>query len=139
MKVSVMKALYSIFLSALIFTACSTQDADVVIHNAKVYTVNDGFEVKSAVAIKDGRFIAVGGEEILNQYNAAAELDLKGLPLYPGFIDAHCHFYQLGLAQEQVDLRGSKSVEEIISRIRVYLNENDESNCLGVDWEEVSK
>ena len=66
-----MKALYSILLSALIFTACSTQDADVVIHNAKVYTVNDGFEVKSAVAIKDGRFIAVGGEEILNQYNAA--------------------------------------------------------------------
>ena len=70
MKISVMKALYSILLSALIFTACSTQDADVVIHNAKVYTVNDGFEVKSAVAIKDGRFIAVGGEEILNQYNS---------------------------------------------------------------------
>ena len=131
-----MKALYSILFSALILSACSTQDADVVIHNAKIYTVNDGFEVKSAVAIKDGRFIAVGGEEILNQYNAAAELDFKGLPVYPGFIDAHCHFYQLGLAQEQVDLRGSKSVEEIISRIRVYLNENDEEVILGRGWDQ---
>ena len=56
---------------------------------------------KSAVAIKDGRFIAVGGEEILNQYNAAAELDFKGLPVYPGFIDAHCHFYQLGLLKNR--------------------------------------
>ena len=73
MKIPVMKAFYSLLFLALALTACTTKEADVVIHNAKIYTVNDGFEVKSAVAIKGGRFIAVGGEEILNQYDAAAD------------------------------------------------------------------
>ena len=62
------------------------QDADVIIHNAKVYTVNESFDIQSAVAIKDGRFIAVGGEEIVSKYNAAATLDFKGLPVYPALL-----------------------------------------------------
>ena len=131
-----MKALYSILLSAVVLASCTTQDADVIIHNAKVYTVNESFDIQSAVAIKDGRFIAVGGEEIVSKYNAAATLDFKGLPVYPGFIDAHCHFYQLGLAQEQVDLRGSKSVEEIIERINKHLEDNDDEVILGRGWDQ---
>ena len=131
-----MKTLYTLLLSALVLTSCSTEKADLIIHNAKIYTVNDAFDIKSAVAIKDGKFIAIGGEEILSKYNANDLLDLKGLPVYPGLIDAHCHFYQLGLAQEQVDLRGSKSVEEIIDRINAHLEENNDEVILGRGWDQ---
>ena len=131
-----MKTLYTLLLSALVLASCSTEKADLIIHNAKIYTVNDAFDIKSAVAIKDGKFIAIGGEEILSKYNANDLLDLKGLAVYPGLIDAHCHFYQLGLAQEQVDLRGSKSVEEIIDRINAHLKENNDDVILGRGWDQ---
>lgn len=131
-----MKTLYTLLLSALVLASCSTEKADLIIHNAKIYTVNDAFDIKSAVAIKDGKFIAIGGEEILSKYNANDLLDLKGLAVYPGLIDAHCHFYQLGLAQEQVDLRGSKSVEEIIDRINAHLEENNDEVILGRGWDQ---
>jgi len=131
-----MKTLYTLLLSALVLASCSTEKADLIIHNAKIYTVNDAFDIKSAVAIKDGKFIAIGGEEILSKYNANDLLDLKGLAVYPGLIDAHCHFYQLGLAQEQVDLRGSKSVEEIIDRIKSHLEENNDEVILGRGWDQ---
>lgn len=131
-----MKTLYTLLLSALALASCSTEKADLIIHNAKIYTVNDAFDIKSAVAIKDGKFIAIGGEEILSKYNANDLLDIKGLAVYPGLIDAHCHFYQLGLAQEQVDLRGSKSVEEIIDRINAHLNENNDDVILGRGWDQ---
>ena len=42
--------------------------------------------------VDDGKFIAVGGEELLNTFKANKVLDLKELPVYPGFIDSHCHF-----------------------------------------------
>ena len=131
-----MKTLYTLLLSALVLASCSTEKADLIIHNAKIYTVNDAFDIKSAVAIKDGKFIAIGGEEILSKFNANDLLDLKGLAVYPGLIDAHCHFYQLGLAQEQVDLRGSKSVEEIIDRINAHLEENNYDVILGRGWDQ---
>ena len=131
-----MKTIYTLLLSALVFASCSTEKADLIIHNAKIYTVNDVFDIKSAVAIKDGKFIAIGGKEILSKYNADNLLDLKGLAVYPGLIDAHCHFYQLGLAQEQVDLRGSKSVEEIIDRINSHLEENNDEVILGRGWDQ---
>ena len=131
-----MKTFYTLLLSALVLASCSTEKADLIIHNAKIYTVNDAFDIKSAVAIKDGKFIAIGGEEILSKYNANDLLDIKGLAVYPGLIDAHCHFYQLGLAQEQVDLRGSKSVEEIIDRINAHLKENNDDVILGRGWDQ---
>ena len=131
-----MKTLYTLLLLALALASCSTEKADLIIHNAKIYTVNDAFDIKSAVAIKDGKFIAIGGEEILSKYNANDLLDIKGLAVYPGLIDAHCHFYQLGLAQEQVDLRGSKSVEEIIDRINAHLKENNDDVILGRGWDQ---
>ena len=52
----------------------------------------------TAFAIKNGKFISVGGDEILNLYPNALKFDAKGLPIYPGFIDAHCHFFSLGLS-----------------------------------------
>lgn len=132
-----MKSIFKVMLLLLIgTTSCSDYNADLIIHNARIYTVNDSFELSSTLVVKDGKFIAVGGEELLENYSAAAILDLKGIPVYPGLIDAHCHFYQLGLTQEHVDLRGAKSVEEVITRLKAFALTSDAKVLMGRGWDQ---
>ncbi len=131
-----MKNLYALLLLSVVLFSCNNFTADLIIHNAKVYTVNEKFDVVSAVVVKNGKIIDLGDEALLNQYNAAAVLDLKGLPVYPGFIDAHCHFYQLGMTQEQVDLRGTKSLDELVQRIKAHPGTANDQVILGRGWDQ---
>jgi len=132
-----MKSIFKVMLLLLIgATSCTNHNADLIIHNARIYTVNDSFELASTLVVKDGKFIAVGNEDLLEKYSAAAKLDLKGIPVYPGLIDAHCHFYQLGLAQEHVDLRGAKSVEEVIARLKAFASTSEAKVLMGRGWDQ---
>ena len=132
-----MKSIFKAMLLLLIgATSCTNHNADLIIHNARIYTVNDSFELASTLVVKNGKFIAVGNEDLLEKYSAAAKLDLKGIPVYPGLIDAHCHFYQLGLAQEHVDLRGAKSVEEVIARLKAFASTSEAKVLMGRGWDQ---
>ena len=132
-----MKSIFKVMLLLLIgATSCTNHNADLIIHNARIYTVNDSFELASTLVVKDGKFIAVGNDDLLEKYSAAAKLDLKGIPVYPGLIDAHCHFYQLGLAQEHVDLRGAKSVEEVIARLKAFASKSEAKVLMGRGWDQ---
>ena len=73
--------------------------ADTVIHNAKVTTLDRTNPVASAVAIKDGKFLAVGSDkEVLALADAKTKkIDLKGRRLLPGLIDNHTHVIRGGL------------------------------------------
>tara|TARA_B100000963_G_scaffold58185_2_gene46258 strand:- start:1248 stop:2837 length:1590 start_codon:yes stop_codon:yes gene_type:complete len=117
-------------------TSCKYRKADWVVFNANVYTVNDSFEKVTAFAIKDGKFISVGGDEIVSLYPNALKFDAKGLPIYPGFIDAHCHFFNLGLSLGQLDLRGTKSIEEIEKRLQSYSQNNQFDIIIGRGWDQ---
>jgi len=128
--------IFKTFLVFCLFTSCQYRKADWVVFNANVYTVNDSFEKATAFAIKDGRFISVGGDEIVNSYPNALKFDAKGLAIYPGFIDAHCHFFNLGLSLGQVDLRGSKNIEEIEKRLSLYSKENQSHIVIGRGWDQ---
>ncbi|MDB4089606.1 amidohydrolase, partial [Flavobacteriales bacterium] len=81
-----------LFVILLGFISCvKFKKADLVIHNARIYTVNEEFEVAQAMAITDGKIVAVGKEhEIMNKYRATEIIDAETRPIYPGFIDAHC-------------------------------------------------
>lgn len=113
---------------ALFFTfsilSCTMQkeQSDLIIHNAQVYTVDDNFTIHQAFVVKDGRFLAVGStEKILAKYQSEKVLDLKGLPVYPGFYDAHCHF--LGYGEnliKRADLVGTTSFEEVVERLKKH-------------------
>ena len=131
-----MKQALLLFLSYILLLSCSANDADLIIHNAVIYTVNNDFDKATTVAVKDGKFIAVGGEELLELYTAKSVVDLNGFPVYPGFIDAHCHFYNFGLLQQQLDLNGTKSFEEVIQRIAAYIESNPGIPVLGQGWDQ---
>ena len=66
--------------------------ADLIVYNAKIYTVNQNFDIAEVMAISKGKIVAIGGKEILKNYSATQKIDAQGKPVYPGFIDAHCHF-----------------------------------------------
>ena len=125
-----------VFLIFCLIFSCQKREADWVVFNAKVYTVNESFDKVTAFAIKDGKFISVGGDEIVNSYPNALKFDAKGLSVYPGFIDAHCHFFNLGLSLGQVDLRGSKSIAEIEKKLLSYEKKNRSDIIIGRGWDQ---
>jgi len=101
--------------------------ADLIVHNAMVYTVDDHFTTAESFAVKDGRILAIGKNDfILAQYQAKEMLDAKGETVFPGFIDAHCHFYEYGRTLQEVDLVGTKSYKEVIQRIRDFVKAHPE-------------
>ena len=63
-------------LVCFLITSCQQRKADWVVFNANVYTVNDIFEKATAFAIKDGKFISVGGDEIVNFYPNSLKFDV---------------------------------------------------------------
>ena len=128
---------YVLFLFFIVLlTSCNTR-VDFIVHNAKVYTANRDMDVASAFAVKDGKFIAVGDESLLDEYQTSNLVDAQGLPVYPGFIDAHCHFLSLGLTQTQVQLEGTKSYEEVIERVKAYADAAESRQViLGRGWDQ---
>ncbi len=113
------------------------EKVDLVIVNAKVYTVDDSFSEAQAFAVQDGKFIAVGTtDEIRDVYTSDQLIDADGRAITPGLIDAHCHFYRLGLTQQLVDLVGTKSFEEVLERVKYFHAENPKSFLRGRGWDQ---
>lgn len=133
-----MKKLLSIFVLILI---CSCQkekqQVDTIVINAQVYTVNTNFDKVEAFAIKDGKFFQIGSsKEIQNKFEADTIIDAQGKPVFPGFIDAHCHFYGLGTNLQKVDLRGTTSFDEVMKRVLDYQNERQTNFIIGRGWDQ---
>ena len=123
------------FFSALFLSNCDNK-IDLLVHNAVVYTVNDYGDKQSAFAVDNGEFIAVGGEELIENYSAKSIVDAKGLPVYPGFIDSHCHYLSLGIKQGEVDLVGTNSFEEVITKIKEYSKKQEKEFIIGRGWDQ---
>jgi predicted amidohydrolase YtcJ len=94
------------------------QEADLIITHANIYITGDSLSANCAIAIKDGRILATGpADSILKRFSAPEVKDVSGYFIYPGFIDAHCHFYGLAQSLRWIDLNGCKSFDEVLSRI----------------------
>lgn len=122
----------------LLLGACQSKEkADLILTNAIVYTLDKQMSKQEAFAVKDGKFVGVGtNEEIADAFESSKVLDLEGRAVYPGFIDAHCHFFGLGLKEQQVDLVGTKSFEEILVRIQDFQKENSSEFIIGRGWDQ---
>jgi len=111
--------------------------ADLLVYNARIYTVDNGFSIAEAMAIKDGKVITTGTTASLkNRYAATTDLDAEGKFIYPGFIDAHAHFLGYGLGLQTVDLTNTKSWEEIIDKLKEYALAHKEGWLIGRGWDQ---
>ncbi len=135
-----MKKIILLILAAVTVVSCNSQmkKADLIVYNAKVYTVDDKFDITEAFAVKNGKFIAVGGnDEILGSYDAGQKVDAGGKPVYPGFIDAHCHFYGYGvMAVTKADLVGTVSFEDVVDRLKDYYKKYSSEWVQGGGWDQ---
>ena len=108
----------------VLFLFACQQKADLIIHNATIYTLEDNQPKANSIVIEDGVIKDIGND-LLDKYSATSVVDAKSLPIYPGFIDSHSHFLSLGLQLNQLDLRGTQSVEEIQALTLEYKEANN--------------
>ncbi|MBP5796906.1 MAG: amidohydrolase [Bacteroidales bacterium] len=132
---------YTLFLLLypLIMISCQTKTTvDLIVHNANIYTVDAQFSKADAMAIKDGKFVAVDDEnEIMSRYSAKETIDAEGRAVYPGFMDGHSHF--TGYGENLVrwaDLKGCRSYEEVIERLSVHDSLYPAEWLLGRGWDQ---
>jgi len=133
-----MKKFSLLILPALLLVGCyQGENADLIIHNARIYACDAGFNVYEAMAIRDGKIVQMGPErEILNGYACENLINAELQPIYPGFYDGHCHFLSYAKTLGQVNLVGSQSFEEVVKRITEFKNENDVQWILGRGWDQ---
>ncbi|MFV5699355.1 amidohydrolase [Flavobacterium sp. ZT3R17] len=110
---------------------------DVIISDATIYKVDKTFGTATAMAVSNGKIVAIGtNDEITNKYESEQNIDAKGKFIYPGLFDAHCHFYSFGLSLQEVDLRGTKNMSEVITRIKIFQKEKKPEFIVGNGWDQ---
>ncbi|MFH0756219.1 MAG: amidohydrolase family protein [Bacteroidota bacterium] len=123
----------------MILVSCnnSKTQADLILTGAKVYTVDERFSTTEAIVIKDQRIIETGkSADMLKRYTAPEIHHLEGKFVYPGWIDAHCHFFGYGMDLKAVDLAGTNSVEEIIGMLKEQHRKNGGTWITGRGWDQ---
>ncbi len=111
--------------------------ADVILTNGRVYTVNAQQPWAEAIAIKDGKILAVGKSSELAAFRGSkTEMrDAGGRLVLPGFVDCHIHFMDGSLGLTRVDLNDAGSVAEIQKRVKAYADAHPrEAWIQGMGW-----
>lgn len=107
---------------AVLFSACSQKKSvDLLVHNARIYTVDSAFSVQEAMVIKDGKVVATGSyADLLASYTPSDSLNADGKTIIPGFIDAHAHFVGYAQGLQTVDLTAAPTWDNCIERAMAF-------------------
>lgn len=102
--------------------SCSKTPVDLIITNAQVYTVDDNFTTAESLAIKNGKIIETGtSNAIQSKYQVVETVDLDGKFVYPGFNDAHAHFFGYGMnLLQRANLMGTGSQQKIYKLLQEH-------------------
>ena len=120
MKIPAKLLMFFLIMAALV-SCHSRQEADLILLHGKIYTVDSGFAKAEAMAVRDGKILAVGSDaDIRGNWVAADTVDLRGNAVYPGFIDAHGHFVDYGNSLFTASLYGSGSFEGVVRRVKTF-------------------
>jgi predicted amidohydrolase YtcJ len=92
------------------------QRVDLVIHGGTIFTADHQLSIHSAMAVHEGRVVALGGDDLRRRYTGEREVDLGGRFVVPGFHDTHTHVR--GFARRYVDMEGVSSLAEFQARLR---------------------
>ena len=122
----------------LLLSGCREKTvAELIVTNANIITVDDSLLSADAFAVADGKFLAVGTKkEILSQFRSKNKLDAGGKTIVPGLIDGHCHFYNLGIFMQKVDLAGTESFQDVLTRVAEFQKEKESDFIIGRGWDQ---
>jgi predicted amidohydrolase YtcJ len=135
---SILQHFHKIFILSflLVFFSCQKKSVDKLFYNGKIYSVDSSFTVVEAMAIKDGKIVAMGTNAELKNYDASERIDLNGAFVYPGFIDAHCHFYGYGVDLKKIDLTGTVSWNAVLDSLVKYRDKKFMGWIFGRGWDQ---
>lgn len=121
--------------SLLPTTALAGEPVDLLLRGGKVLTVDGDFRIVSAVAVKDGKIVATGGDDLARKYDAATTIDLAGRTLMPGFNDTHVHIHPM--SYRQISMDGVASMADLQARIAAKAKELGPGEWItGAGWDE---
>lgn len=105
-------------LAVLPYGLGEAQTADLVVENARIYTADPAQPTARALAVKDGRLIAVAESVSSFVGTGTKRIDAQGATIVPGLIDSHVHMRGLGTQLETFDLRHEKTIASIAALMR---------------------
>lgn len=129
----------TILLLCFTLTGCGLKEnADLLLVNGRVVTVDDKNPTAEAIAVRDGRIIEVGKNEVIRtKYVASRVEDLKGASVFPGFIDAHLHMNGLGRLLMELDLVGTTSYDSILKLVETKAKSSPKNEWIfGRGWDQ---
>jgi predicted amidohydrolase YtcJ len=118
-------------------TAANQASADFVVRNAKIYTVDRRTPWARAVAVKDGKFAAVGSDaEIESAIGEKTEVfDAKGRLILPGLFDSHCHAFEGARANLfEIRLSPVDGIEQIVEKVKEASKQKGGVWLKGAGW-----
>ena len=116
-----MRALYLPAILLCLAAPAWAQAPDTVLLNGKVVTLDARSTTQEAIAVRDGRIIAVGTTADIRKLAGPATrvIDARGRTVIPGLIDSHLHAIRAALSfSTEVNWIGARSLEEALGRIR---------------------
>jgi len=110
-------------IAMLALANCSAQQADTVLKNGTIYTVDKDMSAVAALAISDGKIIRVGSNEQVESLIGPNThvIDLKGKTVVPGLIDSHYHFLGVGQREFNLNLDGTVSMAQCMELVKAEL------------------
>lgn len=123
-----------------VMAACKKEpkiQVDLIFFNGHIHAVDSVFSEFEALAINKGLIMSLGeSSEIMEKYTAKKTINLEGSHVYPGFIDAHSHLQGLGQMLSKVDLTGSRSLDEVLERVKKYASTSRNDWIVGRGYNE---
>ena len=113
--------------------------ADLIVTNARLYTVDDAHPFVSALAVRDGKVQFVGSvrEAMLLRGPSTQVIDATGRTVIPGMVDAHAHLFGLGEFLRSIDLTDTRSFDEIVARVGSRTKETPAGRwVIGRGWDQ---
>ncbi|MEL6132770.1 MAG: amidohydrolase, partial [Bacteroidota bacterium] len=110
--------------------------ADQIYWGGKIYTIDQTFRVTEAMAIQNGKILAVGSSDEIKAIPSKEQINLKGAYVYPGFLDPHCHIHRYAISLGEADLRDAQSWEEVLEILQVFASQTDSSWIIGRGWDQ---
>ena len=93
-------------------------EADLLLVNGNVYTVNEKLPHAEAVAVKKDRIVFVGSNDEAKKFHAARTVDLAGRTLLPGLTDSHCHIFGIGERELRLNLEGTNTLDDFLAKVK---------------------
>ena len=105
-----------------------------ILHHAQIYTLNKLQPVASVIAIEHGEIVAVGGDELLTEFDRPEKQNIEGRVILPGLTDAHLHLQHYALSLDKIDCE-TDTLEECLQRVAERARKTDPGEwILGHGW-----